>query len=270
MSPPDGTRPAPSAATSDAAGSNSRTPAFSPPAVCLEFGDAEHVLRVEPWGADSVRVRSARHRVRDDLPGALSAPPAAVAAELGVGPHGSRTLTVGRLRVELSPRGHLRFAGTQDGTELLRESVGHFAWPGPRTFTPVGEGRYQLDQRFAAYDGEQFFGLGQHSHGRLDHKHMVIDLVQRNGEVTIPFTLSSRGYGLLWNLPAVGRVELAANQTRWVADAADQIDYWVTTGPTPAAIMANYAMPPDTLPCCRNGPWACGSPACVTGHRRNC
>ncbi|MGY4953162.1 glycoside hydrolase family 31 protein [Streptomyces nigrescens] len=241
MSPPDGTRPAPSASTSDAAGTSSRPPASSRPAVCLEFGDAEHVLRVEPWGADSVRVRSARHRVRDDLPGALSAPPAAAAAELGVGPHGSRILTVGRLRVELSPQGHLRFARTQDGTELLRESVGHFAWPGPRQFTPVGEGRYQLEQRFAAYDGEQFFGLGQHSHGRLDHKHMVIDLVQRNGEVTIPFTLSSRGYGLLWNLPAVGRVELAAHQTRWVADAADQIDYWITTGPTPAGIMANYA-----------------------------
>ncbi|MER5974415.1 TIM-barrel domain-containing protein [Streptomyces sp. NPDC002055] len=241
MSPSDGTRPAPSASATGAAGNSSPPPASSPPPVRLEFGDAEHVLRVEPWGADSVRVRAARHRVRDDLPGALTAPPAAAAAESTEGPDGSRILTVGRLRVELSPRGLLRFVRTQDGIELLRESVGHFAWPGARQFTPVGEGGYRLDQRFAAYEGERFFGLGQHSHGRLDHKHMVIDLVQRNGEVTIPFTLSSRGYGLLWNLPAVGRVELAAGQTRWVADAADQIDYWVTTGPTPGAIMSNYA-----------------------------
>ncbi|MFC9128186.1 TIM-barrel domain-containing protein [Streptomyces sp. NPDC057099] len=239
MSPPDGTRAVPSASAYGSAGNNSRL-SDSRPAVCLEFGDDEHVLRVEPWGADSVRVRSARQRVRDDLPGALSVPPVAEAF-LGAGPDGGQLLTVGQLRVELSPQGHLRFTRTQDGTELLRESVGHFTWPGPRQFTPVSEGRYRLEQRFAAYDGEQFFGLGQHSHGRLDHKHMVIDLVQRNSEVTIPFTLSSRGYGLLWNLPAIGRVELAANQTRWVADAAEQIDYWITTGPTPASIMRNYA-----------------------------
>ena len=43
--------------------------------------------------------------------------------------------------------------------------------------------------------------------------------------------LSSRGYGFLWNMPGVGRVELGANRTRWAADAARQIDYWVTTRP---------------------------------------
>ena len=64
----------------------------------------------------------------------------------------------------------------------------------------------------------------------------MLDLVQRNGEVTIPFLLSSRGYGLLWNNPAIGRVELAGNGTRWVADSARQIDYWVTAG-TPAEIL---------------------------------
>ncbi|MGW4910104.1 glycoside hydrolase family 31 protein [Streptomyces sp. NPDC004270] len=211
-------------------------------AVCrLEFGDAEHVLRVEPWGPDSVRVRAARHRIRDDLPGALGTSPAAADARVHTDASGTGILTVGRLRVELSPQGRLRFVRTEDGAELLRESVGHFAWPGPRQFTPAGDHGCRIDQRFASYDGERFFGLGQHSHGRLDHKHMVIDLVQRNGEVTIPFTLSSRGYGLLWNQPAVGRVELAANQTRWVADAAEQIDYWFTTHPTPAGIMHHYA-----------------------------
>ena len=58
---------------------------------------------------------------------------------------------------------------------------------------------------------------------------------------TIPFTLSSRGYGFLWNNPAVGRVELGTNGTRWVADATRQIDYLVMTGASPAAIMERYA-----------------------------
>jgi alpha-D-xyloside xylohydrolase len=68
----------------------------------------------------------------------------------------------------------------------------------------------------------------------------VLDLVQRNGEVSIPFLLSSRGYGLLWNNPGIGKVELAANGTRWVADGAHQIDYWITAG-SPAEILRRYA-----------------------------
>ena len=68
-----------------------------------------------------------------------------------------------------------------------------------------------------------------------------MDLVQRNAEVSIPFMVSNRGYGFLWNSPAVGRVELANNGTRWVSDSARQIDYWVTAGDKPAEILSHYA-----------------------------
>ena len=40
--------------------------------------------------------------------------------------------------------------------------------------------------------------------------------------------------------PAVGRVELAVNGTRWVADSARQLDYWITAGP-PGTIVRRYA-----------------------------
>lgn len=52
----------------------------------------------------------------------------------------------------------------------------------------------------------------------------MIDLCQRNAHVTIPFLVSNRGYGFLWNNPAVGRVELGVNMTRWVAEVAQQMD----------------------------------------------
>ncbi len=98
----------------------------------------------------------------------------------------------------------------------------------------------------------------------------MLDLVQRNAEVTIPFLLSSRGYGLLWNSPAIGRVELAANGTRWVADSARQIDYWVTAG-TPAEILrplrGRHRARPDAA---RLGEPASGSPSCATAPRTNC
>jgi alpha-D-xyloside xylohydrolase len=83
--------------------------------------------------------------------------------------------------------------------------------------------------------------LGQHQHGRLDQKGCVIELAQRNTEVSVPFLLSNRGYGLLWHNPAVGRVELGQSGTRWVAEATRQLDYWITAGSTPGEIVARYA-----------------------------
>ncbi|QUQ65961.1 glycoside hydrolase family 31 protein [Kutzneria sp. CA-103260] len=194
---------------------------------------ADHVLCAQPWGADSIRVRVGRKAIVPDIPGALELTPAEVPAVAT-----ETSLTVGRLRLDVID-GLLRFS--KDGEELLAEQPGHFAWPGPRLFAPNGDGYHRLEQRFRAYPGEKVFGLGQHQHGRLDQKGMVLDLVQRNAEVSIPFALSSRGYGLLWNLPAIGRVEFAENGTRWVADSARQIDYWVTTGDTPADILSHYA-----------------------------
>ena len=201
----------------------------------LHFRSSEHVLKVEPWGADSVRVRVARDCCRDYNLGALDVEAPATPHQVEDG-----TLIVGKLRVDLAENGQLTFSRTGGG-ELLREVPAHFAWPGPRLFSPNGDGYYRLEQRFAAYPDERLYGLGQHQHGRLDQKGLVIDLVQRNAEVSIPFVVSSRGYGLLWNLPAVGRVEFADNGTRWVADSARQIDYWITAGDTPAEILAHYA-----------------------------
>lgn len=62
-----------------------------------------------------------------------------------------------------------------------------------------------------------------------------------NSQASVPFLLSNRGYGFLWNNPAVGRVTFAQNGTEWVAEVSEQLDYWVTAGDTPAEISAAYA-----------------------------
>ena len=225
----------------------------------LEWRNSEQFLRIEPWGADSVRVRSGVGALLPDLPGALLEQPPCAPPVIELPPAGSVTrsaeasigaaigiqgppavLSHGELRVEVSPAGVVRFLDPQ-GDELLAERPAHFWWPGARSFSPLGTGRYRIEQLFQAYEDERIHGLGQHQHGLLDQKGAVIDLVQRNTEVSIPFLLSSRGYGLLWNNPAVGAVELATSGTRWVAHQARQIDYWFTAAPSPARILARYA-----------------------------
>ena len=211
----------------------------------FEWSSGQETLRVEPWGPDGIRVRGRVGPVLDGLPGALDGEPEPGQAKTEITAASAR-LTCGRVTADLTTevedhgQAMLRFTSTATGEELLAEQPIHFWWPGPRMFTPAGNGYHRLEQSFRAYHGERLYGLGQHGHGLLDQKGTVLDLVQRNGEVTIPFMLSSRGYGLLWNNPAIGRVELAGNGTRWVADSARQIDYWVTAG-TPAEILGRYA-----------------------------
>lgn len=235
----------------------------------LEWHGHLETLRVEPWGPDAIRVRAVRGgRLRPDLPGALAerppaAPQAAVKTEGGVG-----RVVNGAITAEVTERGIVRFLRA-DGSELLSERPAHFWWPGARLYTPTGNGYHRLEQCFAAYDGEKLFGLGQHRHGLLDQKGATIDLVQRNAEVSIPVLLSDRGYLLLWNNPAIGRVELAVNGTRWVADSARQFDYWITAG-QPAETLARYADATGHSPESRRGPPGSGSASCATAPRRSC
>ncbi|MEU4449246.1 TIM-barrel domain-containing protein [Actinosynnema sp. NPDC050801] len=238
----------------------------------LEWRANGETLRIEAWGPDAVRVRATPGGpVLDDLPGALLDAPPGGKPEIVVAEHHA-TLVNGALTVRVdadtdgsvtpylpATAGRLTFLRTADGAELLAEQPAHFWWPGPRSAAPTGNGYHRLEQRFRAYPGERLYGLGQHTHGLLDQKGAVVDLVQRNGEVTIPLLVSDRGYGLLWNSPAVGRVELAETGTRWVADSARQIDYWVTAG-TPADVLRRYAdatgHAPE-LPAWAAGFWQC-------------
>jgi len=74
----------------------------------------------------------------------------------------------------------------------------------------------------------------------MDLKGVSTTLLQQNTHVVIPFVVSSRGYGLLWNNPATGRAEFARNITRWTAEATPGLDYWITAGDTPSEILRAY------------------------------
>jgi alpha-D-xyloside xylohydrolase len=234
----------------------------------LECTAGQESLRIEPWGPDAVRVRAAAGTVRDGLPGALLEAPRSPESRIKI-ENGTAQLVNGAITVTVSEGGDfrqplIRFTSTESGAELLAEEPAHFWWPGPRLFTPTGNGYHRLEQRFRAYAGERLYGLGQHGHGMLDQKGAVIDLAQRNGEVTIPLLLSSRGYGLLWNSPAIGRVELATTGTRWVADSARQIDYWITAA-APADVLRRYADATGHVPMLPD--WASGFWQCKLRYR---
>jgi alpha-D-xyloside xylohydrolase len=63
----------------------------------------------------------------------------------------------------------------------------------------------QARQEWEPNADESLYGLGQNQLGLVDLKGYDLDLWQHNGSVVIPFLVSSRGYGLLWDNPSFTR-----------------------------------------------------------------
>ena len=80
--------------------------------------------------------------------------------------------------------------------------------PGGRTLTPAvvqDAQTFHAGQQWEANDDESLYGLGQNQLGIVDIKGYDLDLWQHNGTVVIPFLVSSRGYGVLWDNPSYTR-----------------------------------------------------------------
>lgn len=89
------------------------------------------------------------------------------------------------------------------GNTILRENEG-----GGKTFTPIeveGTKGYTLRQVFESPDDEAFFGLGQHQSDEFNYKGRNESLFQYNTKVSIPFIVSSRNYGILWDNYSLSR-----------------------------------------------------------------
>jgi alpha-D-xyloside xylohydrolase len=212
-------------------------------------------LWIEPWGRNSLRVRATRRSRMQDSDWALL-DPEPCEARIVIDAQAA-TITNGNLTARLNREGWLSFVGSE-GKVLLEEywrdrrDLSRFTSPlnlAGRELRPIpGSSAYQITQRFEAAPGEKIFGLGQYQDPYLDKKGSVLELAHRNAQSSVPFALSSRGYGFLWNNPAVGRVSFARNVTEWTVHASAELDYWITAGDTPAQIEEQYAAVTGTVP----------------------
>ena len=82
--------------------------------------------------------------------------------------------------------------------------------------------------------------MGQYQQSFLDLKNCKLELAHRNSQLTVPFYISSKKYGFLWNNPGIGEVNFAKNITEWKMYSTDYIDYWITSEETPDKIIENY------------------------------
>ncbi|MGC8517018.1 MAG: TIM-barrel domain-containing protein [Steroidobacteraceae bacterium] len=98
-----------------------------------------------------------------------------------------------------------------DGQVVFRNAHGQVLsreLPGGSSFKSVtidGDPYFAIRQQFESTPGEAFYGLGQHQTGRIDYKGRSLTLAQHNMNVVVPFVVSSRDYGILWDNTSITR-----------------------------------------------------------------
>ena len=232
----------------------------------LIIADGKYQTWIEPWGANSLRVRMTGQPVMDANDWALTEKMEDVPAEIlfetidvtdpwyrgdeWAKYHQTGTqakLVNGKITAKVSHEGWISFYN-QKG-ELLTEEywrnrnrINRYCVPlriDARELKPVqGSSDYELTARFEAYDDEKIFGMGQYQEKNLNKKGAILELAHRNSQASVPFMVSSRGYGFFWNNPAIGTASFGANKTEWHAKSTKKLDYFITAGDTPAEIEA--------------------------------
>ncbi|UGQ44554.1 glycoside hydrolase family 31 protein [Massilia endophytica] len=115
--------------------------------------------------------------------------------------------------------------------------------------TVNGEKTYQAGASFSAPAGEHYYGMGQNqeSTGPLDLRGRVIDCkhwydAPAGESVCVPFMVSSKGYGIIWDNPSATRFVAGVNgRTAFQSNVGERVSFFVITGSTPEEIYSGYA-----------------------------
>ncbi|MCQ2505736.1 MAG: family 31 glucosidase [Lachnospiraceae bacterium] len=221
---------------------------------------------IEAWGTNSLRVRMTKEAEMDDNNWALTETVGKSDAKILISEidvtepwnkddeslHKTASeakIVNGEIEARVSFEGWISFYNSK-GELLLseywrnRNRIDRYAVPlnvGARELKPViGTDNYTLTARFEANENEHIYGMGQYQDEQLDKKGAHLELAQRNSQASVPFYISSLGYGFLWNNPAIGSVVFARNKTEWTAKCTKKLDYFITAGDTPSQISYQY------------------------------
>ena len=171
------------------------------------------------------------------------------------GPPVQTQMDIGRYFNGSTPGAHITFS-TPDGVKLL-ELTG---WSQDVPNQKEGTSGVLLDRRpgdaefftvgasFASPDDEHYYGLGQNHEGFLDHRGHVVRcwadyLAPAGPSWCVPFLITNKGYGLVWDNPSKTTIEPGFNeQTRWTSEVGDRVSFFVIAGKTADEIYAGYRL----------------------------
>lgn len=110
----------------------------------------------------------------------------------------------------------------------------------PREFKKNYKDSFESIQLFETDINEKIFGMGSYAEENLNKNLGMYELMQRNSQTTIPFYISNKNYGFLWNGSSIGNVSFNKNYKKWVNNNTECIDYVVIVGENPKDIIEKY------------------------------
>jgi len=105
---------------------------------------------------------------------------------------------------------------------------------------------YRVSALFDSPADEHYYGLGQHQQGFLDLRDHRIECWHEynaiGGQtVCVPFMVSSRDYGLIWDNPSKTTIDLGFNlQNVWSSEVGDRVSFFVIAGDNSDEIYEGY------------------------------
>ncbi|GIK02196.1 hypothetical protein Aspvir_006241 [Aspergillus viridinutans] len=210
----------------------------------------DHILWIQPWSENAFRLRATKLASMPSEDWALSAKPSTQQAIIETPAGKEASISNGKIKAVVSQRGKITIYNS-NGKKLLEEYARHRRDPmdpkcsaletEARELRPILGGDYHLTMRLESLDPkEKIYGMGQYQQPYLNLKGVDLELGHRNSQASVPFALSSLGYGLLWNNPGIGRAVLGTNIMSFEAYSTKVLDYWVVAGDTPAEIEEAY------------------------------
>jgi alpha-D-xyloside xylohydrolase len=197
-------------------------------------------LRIKPCGDDIARVTFAPGPSIPDLSNPALPDSACPATPFSVY-SSARAIEIvaAGLRVDVEKNSSaVRFFSY--GNPMLAETD----WPFPRRITSRitnGQHAHEASVWFAITPEERLYGLGQHQTGLMNERNTELLLSQDNTNISIPFFLSSQGYGVLWNSASVTDWDNRFRQVvTFQSNDADAVDYYYIGGPSFDKIIAGY------------------------------
>lgn len=224
--------------------------------LCYEY-DSEQ-LWIEAWGRNALRVRATKNAQMPQENWALQkAIDTTADVNIKIEDHVA-TIKNGNISASISKFGKITIYN-QSGSRIMEEYSRNrrdicdkkcsAIEVEAREFKPNIGGNYHLTMRFESVDiNEKIYGMGQYQQPYLNLKGADLELAQRNSQASVPFALSSLGYGFLWNNPGVGRAVFGKNIMSFEAYSTKVLDYWVVVGNTPAEIEEAYAAVTGKVP----------------------
>lgn len=105
----------------------------------------------------------------------------------------------------------------------------------------AGSPSYALTQTFTLTPDESLYGLGQYDEPHMDYRGRDVLMVQTNIGIVVPFLVSTRRWGLLWDVYSKMRFSDRPDGMRFEVESAPAgADYYLVAGDSMDAVIAGY------------------------------